>query len=78
MSAQQCLIETTDPERTPELTQVFPFTIDPVTYSMAGLMTIRRLIMQGTVYAMREDRVDPGDYALYSSRGASRGSSPTW
>lgn len=77
MSAQQCLIETTDPERTPELTQVFPFTIEPVTYTMGGLMTIRRLIMQGTVYAMRENRADPGDYALYSSRGNMPSSSPT-
>lgn len=77
MTAQQCLIETTNPDLTPELRQVFPFTIDPVTYTLAGLRTIRGLIMQGIVYAMRENRADPGDYALYSSRGSSRGSSPT-
>jgi hypothetical protein len=35
------------------------------------------LIMQGIVFAMREDRAGPGDYALYSSRGALESSSRT-
>ncbi len=67
MSAQQCLLETTSPRQTPELNQVFPFTIDSVTYSLPGLMTIRGLIMHGTIYAMPESG-NPGNYARYSSR----------
>ena len=54
MPAQQCLLETTDLEHTPELNQVFPFTIVPVTYSLPGLTTIRGLIQQGRIFAMRD------------------------
>lgn len=66
MSAQQCLLATTDPRQTPELNQVFPFTIVPVTYTLPGLTTIRSLIMQGTIYAMQDRH--SGEFATYSSR----------
>ena len=67
MTAQQCLIETANPDQTPELRDVFDFTITPVTYSLRGFQTIRRLIMQGTIFAMREPRIT-GEFAEYNSR----------
>ncbi len=66
MSAQQCLLETTNIQQTPELNQVFPFTIVPVTYSLAGLTTIRGLMQQGIIYAMHDPR-NSGNFATYSS-----------
>ncbi len=66
MSAQQCLLATIDIAQTPELNQVFPFTIVPVTYTLAGLSTIRGLVQRGIIYAMHDPR-NSGDFATYSS-----------
>ena len=65
MSAQSCLLEATSTDHTPELTQVFPFRLAPVTYSRWGIRNINDLAGQGRIFAMPDDSL--GNNACYNT-----------